>query len=116
MRRWISVARPFVRPPESLGVRVDVDRGSMAYSAVTQPFPVFLRKGGTFSSTLAVQITRVSPISMRTDPSAGLMKRLVIRTGLRPSAFLPSLRLKTMGPPLQSKDSGLRIQDQASSR
>jgi hypothetical protein len=42
----------------------------MEYSAVTQPFPVFLKKGGTLSSMLAEQMTLVSPISMRTDPSA----------------------------------------------
>jgi hypothetical protein len=47
-----------------------VARGSIPYSAVTQPFPVFLRNGGTRSSTLAVQITRVRPASMKTDPSA----------------------------------------------
>jgi hypothetical protein len=50
--------------------RVLVARGSMPYSAVTQPLPVLRRKGGTRSSTLAVQITRVFPASMRTDPSA----------------------------------------------
>ena len=35
-----------------------VARGSMPYSAVTQPLPVPRRNGGTRSSTLAVQITR----------------------------------------------------------
>ncbi len=49
--------------------RVVVDRGSMPYSAVTQPFPELRLNGGTRSSTLAVQITRVLPASMRTEPS-----------------------------------------------
>ena len=38
-------------------MRVLVERGSMPYSAVTQPCPCPLRKGGTFSSTEAVQMT-----------------------------------------------------------
>jgi hypothetical protein len=42
----------------------------MPYSAVTQPFPELRRNGGTRSSTLAVQITRVRPVSTRHDPSA----------------------------------------------
>src|SRR4030067_2609753 len=66
---WISKVRPLPRP-DSLGVRVLVERGSIEYSAVTHPLPVFLKKGGTLSSKLAEQITFVSPISMRTDPSA----------------------------------------------
>jgi len=45
----------------------------MEYSAVTHPFPVFRKKGGTLSSILAEQITFVSPISMSTDPSACFM-------------------------------------------
>ena len=51
-------------------MRVFVARGSMPYSAVTQPLPVLRRNGGTRSSTLAVQITLVRPASMKTDPSA----------------------------------------------
>ena len=37
--------------------RVWVARGSMPYSAVTQPVPLPFRNGGTFSSTLAVHRT-----------------------------------------------------------
>ena len=51
-------------------LRVFVARGSMAYSAVTQPRPLPSRKGGTLSSTEAVQITLVLPISTSTEPSA----------------------------------------------
>jgi hypothetical protein len=53
----------------------------MAYSAVTHPFPLSRRNGGTFSSTDAVQITFVSPISIKTEPSACLVKFLVTFTG-----------------------------------
>jgi hypothetical protein len=53
-----------VRPPTLPAVasrpeRVDVARGSMPYSAVTQPLPAPRRKGGTLSSMLAMQMTRV---------------------------------------------------------
>src|SRR5690349_17834678 len=51
-------------------MRVLVARGSMPYSAVTQPLPVLRRKPGTRSSTLAVQITFVLPALISTDPSA----------------------------------------------
>ena len=66
MRRWISCPRPPPARPE----RVCVARGSMAYSAVTHPFPFPSRKPGTFSSTEAVQITCVSPNAISADPSA----------------------------------------------
>ena len=45
----------------------------MPYSAVIQPLPLLRRNGGTRSSSLAVQITLVSPISINTEPSAVLM-------------------------------------------
>jgi len=71
IRRWISIVRPPTLPDAASRFdRVDVARGSMPYSAVTQPLPVFRRNGGTRSSTLAVQITLVRPASMKTDPSA----------------------------------------------
>jgi hypothetical protein len=66
--RWISCERP-LGPPRSRFIRVLVERGSMPYSAVTQPLPCPLRKGGTFSSSDAVQITLVSPNSTSTEPS-----------------------------------------------
>ena len=72
--RWISCVRPPTLPDDASRVdRVVVERGSMPYSAVTQPLPEFRRKGGTRSSTLAVQITRVLPVSMSTDPSGWMM-------------------------------------------
>ena len=47
IRRWISMVRPDARPFDtSRGVRVAVARGSMEYSAVTQPLPELRRKCG----------------------------------------------------------------------
>ena len=71
IRRWISCVRPLCLPrAASRSVRVLVERGSMPYSAVIQPWPRPFRKPGTFSSTLAVQSTFVSPKATSTDPSA----------------------------------------------
>ena len=64
--RWISCPRPPAARPE----RVCVERGNIAYSAVTQPLPLPSRNGGTFSSTDAVQMTCVSPKATSADPSA----------------------------------------------
>jgi hypothetical protein len=52
----------------------------MEYSAVTHPLPVFFRKGGTPSSTEAVQMTFVFPISIRMAPAGYLRKPPVIFT------------------------------------
>ena len=67
-----------MRPPwrplaASRWLRVWVARGNMPYSAVTQPLPLPRLKPGTRSSTLAVQITRVSPKLTSTEPSACLL-------------------------------------------
>src|SRR5258706_4520381 len=79
--RWISCVRPDCLPrAASRSVRVLVARGSMPYSAVTQPLPVSRRKGGTRSSTDAVQSTRVSPNSTSTEPSACRVRPRVSRT------------------------------------
>jgi hypothetical protein len=63
---------------DSRTLRVLVARGIIPYSEVIQPFPLFLMNDGTVSSTLAVQITRVRPTSISTDPSAELMNPGVI--------------------------------------
>src|SRR5512145_877816 len=82
MRRWISWVRPPTLPAaDSRGVRVKVDRGIIAYSEVTQPCSEFLRNLGTSSSILAVQITFVFPISIKTEPSGCFKNRRVILTG-----------------------------------
>jgi hypothetical protein len=64
-----------VRPPclpveASRLIREPVDLGNIPYSAVTQPSPLPLRKGGTLLSTDAVHKTRVLPQAINTDPSA----------------------------------------------
>ena len=89
MSRWISWVRPRGLPP-SRGVRVVVERGSIEYSAVTHPWPDPLRKRGTPFSTEAAHSTRVSPVSMITEPSAKAWApvwMVVSRSwsGLRPS-------------------------------
>ena len=69
--RWISWCGRICLPAAaSRRLRVVVARGSMPYSAVTQPRPVLRRNGGTFSSRLAVQSTWVSPMRIRQEPSA----------------------------------------------
>ncbi|MBV6406592.1 MAG: hypothetical protein EFKGCFLK_00137 [Rhodocyclaceae bacterium] len=71
IRRWISSVRPLCLPlAASRAVRVCVERGSMPYSAVSQPWPRPRRKPGTPCSTLAVHSTFVSPNSTSTEPSA----------------------------------------------
>ncbi len=71
MRRWISWVRPPILPRSaSRAVRVRVARGSMPYSAVTQPRPELRSQPGTPCSMVALQRTRVLPDSMRTEPSA----------------------------------------------
>ena len=74
MSRWISWVRPPIWPrAASRWLRSVPARGSMLYSAVTQPAPLPRIQPGTRSSIVAAQITRVSPTRMRTDPSANLM-------------------------------------------
>ena len=67
----ISCVLPSIFPLDaSLIFLCCVALGSIEYSAFIHPVPLFLKKGGTFSSTDAVHITFVSPISIRTEPSA----------------------------------------------
>ena len=71
MSLCISWDLPLIRPASlSRGVLVLVARGSMEYSAVTQPFPWPRRKAGTRSSREAAHSTLVAPISMSAEPSA----------------------------------------------
>src|SRR5688500_19099978 len=90
-----------VRPPTfpadaSRVVRVDVARGSMPYSAVTHPLPLPRRNGGTRSSTLAAQMTRVRPTSISTDPSA-CKRKFGVRTVGRSSCGARSFwRIQTL--------------------
>ncbi len=66
---WISLVRP-AAPDLSRPLRECVERGSIPYSAVTQPAPLASRQGGTLSSTEAAHSTLVSPKETKQDPSA----------------------------------------------
>ena len=91
--RWISVERPEGRPRvTSRRLRVGVAEGSMAYSAVAQPRPLSIRKGGTRLSSVAEASTRVSPTSIRAEPSANFCTPVVIVTGRMASAARPWAR------------------------
>ena len=95
--RWISWVRPDCLPAAaSRRVRVVVERGSMPYSAVTQPSPVLRRNGGTVSSTLAVQSTWVSPMRIRHEPSAWRLTPVSMVTGRSASAARPEGRMHTL--------------------
>src|SRR5216683_4518519 len=73
IRRWISTVRPFCLPAEaSRRVRSSVARGSIPYSAVTQPRPWPFSHGGSRSSSVAVTSTWVSPNLTMQEPSAYL--------------------------------------------
>ena len=90
IRRWISCVRPRRGPSTSRGVRWDVARGSIEYSAVTQPLPVSRRKCGIEFSTLAAQRTCVLPNVISAEPSAvfkqpGEISTDRISSGARPS-------------------------------
>src|SRR6478735_6615001 len=93
MRRLISWVRPPILPrTDSRSPRVLVERGSMEYSAVTQPSPLPLRQRGTPSVTEAVQKTLVSPKETSTEPSACLLHPRSMVTGRSCSGVRPSIR------------------------
>src|SRR5581483_1656608 len=77
----------------SRGVRLLVARGSIAYSAVTQPLPVFRKNGGTVSSTLAAHRTMVLPALINAEPSAVARYPVLISTGRISSARRLSVRI-----------------------
>src|SRR4051812_27053304 len=92
--RLISWVRPPMRPlTDSRSLRMWVARGSIEYSAVTQPKPEPLRQRGTPSVTLAAQSTRVRPNSTSTEPSAWSSQLRVMVTGRSWSAARPSGRV-----------------------
>src|SRR5262245_27209599 len=64
----------------------------MPYSEVIHPCCVARRNGGTFSSTLAVQMTWVWPTLMSADPSAYMLTPVWISTGRMSRSVLPSSR------------------------
>ena len=69
--REISWVRPPILPrTDSRSLRVRVARGSIEYSAVTQPSPLPLRQRGTPWVTDAAHSTLVAPNSISAEPSA----------------------------------------------
>src|SRR5207253_966835 len=89
----ISWVRPRCLPrAASRAVRVCVERGSMPYSAVIQPWDLPRRNAGTVSSTIAVHSTWVSPHSIRTEPSAWRAWRRVKLTRRSSSTSRPEGR------------------------
>src|SRR3954452_373085 len=92
-RREISWVRPPSRPfTDSRSERVFVERGNIAYSAVTQPSPLPCRQRGTPVVTLAAHSTRVRPNSTSTDPSAWSSQPRVSTTGRSASGARPAGR------------------------
>ncbi|MNT21760.1 hypothetical protein D3C72_1571080 [compost metagenome] len=92
--RWISCVRPPCLPAAaSRFMRSPVARGSMPYSAVTQPLPLLRSHGGVFSSRLAVTSTCVSPNFTRQEPSACFEKLRSKETLRIWSVFLPEGRI-----------------------
>ncbi len=86
-----------MRPPilpltDSRWLRSFVARGSIAYSAVTQPSPDPLRQRGTPSVNDAAHSTRVRPNSTSTLPSAWSSQWRVMVTGRSWSGVRPSAR------------------------
>src|SRR5215210_6820309 len=94
MSRLISWVRPPILPlTDSRSLRVWVARGSIEYSAVTQPRPDPRRQRGTPSVTLAAHRTRVRPNSTSTEPSAWSSQLRLMVTGRSWSAARPSGRV-----------------------
>src|ERR1019366_6742455 len=73
----------------SRGVRVTVERGSIAYSAVTQPRPALRSQPGTPCSMVALVRTRVLPSETSTEPSAVWTKPGVRERGRSWTGVLP---------------------------
>ena len=92
IRRSISRLRPLV-DARRRSMRWSVERGNIPYSAVTQPVPRPRIQRGTSSSTVAVQITCVSPSLTRAEPSAFGMKPGSIVIGRHSLMARPSNRL-----------------------
>src|SRR3954467_13768342 len=106
--REISCVRPPIRPfTDSRSLRVFVDAGSMAYSAVTQPSPEPFRQRGTPTEADAAHNTRVFPNSTSTDPAAWSSQWRVIVIGRSSSLRRPSARV--MGRPYPALPRGSQV-------
>ena len=87
----VNDPKSVINAPEKMFV-LDYAR-FMEYSAVTHPCALPRRNGGTFSSTLAVTSTRVSPNDTSTDPSACLVKPVWISMARISSGARPDGRM-----------------------
>src|SRR5699024_10049670 len=93
IRREISWVRPPIFPlTDSRGERVLVERGSIAYSAVTQPEPEPCFQRGTPAVKEAAHSTRVRPNSISALPSAWSSQPRLMRTSRSWSGVRPSTR------------------------
>ena len=93
MSREISCVRPPILPLTlSRSLRLLVARGSIAYSAVTQPLPLPVSQRGTPFVNDAVQSTFVPPNEMSAEPSAWLLQPRSIVIGRSWSTARPSAR------------------------
>jgi hypothetical protein len=94
IRREISWVRPPILPlTDSLSIRSFVDRGSIEYSAVTQPWPLPCFQRGTPLVNDAVQSTFVLPKEISADPSAWSLQPRSMVMVRSCSAVRPSLRM-----------------------
>src|SRR5690554_2274855 len=108
MRREISWVRPPILPRTlSRSLRVLVARGSIAYSAVTQPSPEPVFHRGTPCVNDAEHSTRVPPKLTRHEPSALRWNPRSKEMGRSWSGARPSARVTLMAPSL----SGLAVAD-----
>lgn len=81
----------------SRSLRVFVARGSIEYSAVTQPLPLpFIQRGTPFVND-AVQSTLVLPNETRALPSACSLQPRSMVTSRNWSAVRPSARMMVVG-------------------
>src|SRR6218665_3649337 len=93
MRRLISCVRPPIFPlTDSRSLRVFVERGSIAYSAVTHPLPEPIIHRGTPFVNEAVQSTFVRPNEMSALPSACALHPRSIVTSRRAPGGRPAAR------------------------
>ena len=93
--REISCVRPPMRPlTDSRSERLDVARGSIEYSAVTQPSPEPFFQRGTPGVNDATHSTLVPPNSTSTLPSPASRKPRVRVTGRSWSGARPSARTR----------------------
>ena len=87
---------PIVPLTDSRSMRSFVERGSIAYSAVTQPLPLPDSQRGTPLVNDAVHSTLVLPNEMSAEPSAWSLQPRSIVTGRSWSGVRPSARVMSV--------------------